>query len=667
MAHGFKGFLSGVFYVQLAVWFALWGGSAYGGPAEDALKIQAEWSALLLRIESKVQALKLQLSTAGVEYETDDLDRLWRKVGPQARLQTRPLVIMLMGQHNSGKSTVLNLLIGATPKTQVTQISDIGGSTTMPVALLNSAFPDKDLPLLFGGFEIKKLSRPTDATQTVPEGKSQLLWAKSNLVPPSVALVDTPDLDSYHIENSVQTRAMIDVADVVAVMITDQYANRDVVKALKEVASAKKPVILIFNKADLENEYELWPKRLAELKKVTGIEVLDAFVIEKNAAKAKVGEPLDFFRVGPSASERAAQVPPLDAVMDLDVQRIRIQTELGALQQAIDGATGLEAFVNRVAEINSALATLRALLDETSKQAPTMVEWPRMPAGPVGQAILETWGKYHRGMTTKLVRQAPYWLRKGLGNFMRALWNDTKAKEEREYRQAEFEFLRDHIVKLVLNELESLRNSKKASGRLAAVIEEALHPVAVSTMQSKLQATHEHMNLVDKELEGAIQVELNRLKDKHPTLYGMFQNGDTILAGMELLGAVAMWLGSCYLLQAPLLSNFVTSVISAPIQTTAGAAAATAATPATTAASDKLRNFALRQPFENIVRQYANKRIVWTMNWLRQNYLKAFYDELEKTSAATGVVEVGDLRETISCARRLADTVRATAKVVKKT
>jgi hypothetical protein len=38
MAHGFKGFLSGVLYVQLAVLGAFLSGPAYGGPVEDALK-----------------------------------------------------------------------------------------------------------------------------------------------------------------------------------------------------------------------------------------------------------------------------------------------------------------------------------------------------------------------------------------------------------------------------------------------------------------------------------------------------------------------------------------------------------------------------------------------------------------------------------------------------
>ncbi len=614
-----------------------------------------------------MQALKLQLSTAGVEYETEGLDRLWRKIGPQARLEHRPLVCMMLGVANSGKSTLLNLLIGADAKNRVTTVSARGGATTKPVALLPQNFPTKDIAALFNGFEAKELRKSEEATTPVKQGTSELLWKKSPLVPPSVALVDTPDVDSYHLENELQTRAMLDVADVVAIMVNDSYTNRDFFRALKEVGQAKKPAIVIFNRADLQYDRAQWVDRINELKKETGIEILDAFAIEYNRAKAESGEALDFYKLGDRGSNAPEQVKPLDAVLDLNVSQIRIQTELGALQQAIDGPTGLEAFVNRIGEINSALATLRALLDETSKQAPSVVEWPRMPAGPVGQAILETWGKYHRGMTTKLIRQAPYWFRKGVGSFMRALWNDTKAKEEREYRQAEFAFLRDNIVKLVLQELDRLRTSEKASGQLATAIENALHPLAVSTMQSDLQTAHESMNLVDRELEDAIQTELNRLKEKHPTIYGMFQNGDTILAGMELLGPVAMGLGTGYLLQAPLLSNFVTSVISAPIQTTAGAAAATAATPATTAASDRLRNFALRQPFENIVRQYANKRIVWTMTWLRQNYLKEFYDELEKTSAATGVAEVEELKESISCARQLAEKVRASAKGAKKT
>jgi hypothetical protein len=52
----------------------------------------------------------------------------------------------------------------------------------------------------------------------------------------------------------------------------------------------------------------LWPKRLTELKKVlTGIRGIRRFCYQKNAAKAKAGEPLDFYRVGPLANERAAQ------------------------------------------------------------------------------------------------------------------------------------------------------------------------------------------------------------------------------------------------------------------------------------------------------------------------------------------------------------------------
>jgi GTPase SAR1 family protein len=631
-----------------------WGWPAADDAEGEAIRIQAEWSTLLLNIESKFTSLKKRLTSAGIQFDASEIDRLWNKIGPQATITNRPLLIMLMGQHNSGKSTFVNMMIGARGNDRVTKVSDVGGSTKVPVALLPQGFPEKDLVKLFGGFDLQKLRSAEDATRSVPEGVDRMLWLKHKLVPPSVAIIDTPDLDSCHRENSLQTYATINVADVVAVMITDQYKNDRVVDALRVVAAAKKPVILIFNKVNLVRHTRLWPKRLEELQKLTGIEVLDSFVIEDNPELAEAGEILDLYRIGQRGQDAPAPRKPLDSVLDLQVTQIRIQSEWGALSQALHSENGLSRFVETIEETNSALDTLIKLFSGSPIQEK---EWPSMPVQAVGQAILETWGKHHRTMTTTIVRSIPNYLKKGIGSLMKWRYQAAMDKAEKEYRQAEFNFLRDHVISFVLNELNKLKESGKIRGKLAEVIAAKLHPVSVSQMQAALQTTHENMRLLDSELNQAIVDELNRLKTENSTFYNTLQNFDVVIAGLEAVGPMAVGLGAGQLLSGPLLSNFATSLIAPYAQVAAGASVWSSVTPATAVGGDKVRNFALRQSFRNILGQYQEHRISWVMEWLKDNYLKEFYDELGRTSSATGAGEVGELKVAISCAERLGEQV----------
>jgi hypothetical protein len=398
----------------------------------------------------------------------------------------------------------------------------------------------------------------------------------------------------------------------------------------------------------------LWPKRLEELQKLTGIEILDSFVIEDDPDRAEQGELLDLYRIGQNGRQTPQAQRPLDSVHDLQVTRIRVQSEWGTLSDALYSENGLANFVQTIEETNSALDTLMKLFSGSPVQ---QTQWPDMPVQAVGQAILETWGKHHRTMATTAIRYIPTYLRKGFGAVLRWRYQAAMEQQEKDYRQKEFRFLRDNVISFVLNELNRLKESGKIRGRLAEVVAEKLHPVTVSKMQATIQATHENMRLMDSELNQAIIDELNRLKLENPGLYGTMQNFDTVLAGLEAVGPMVLGLGAGQLLSGPLLSNFATSLVAPYAQVAASAGVYSGITPATAVGGDKVRNFALRQSFRNILAQYQTHRVGWVMEWLKDNYLKEFYDELARTSGATSAPEVAGLKASLTCAQRLGEKV----------
>lgn len=640
------------FFIGLFL-FGFW---ATPGRAAPEISIQAEWSTILLALENSVQGLKQKLAVAGIDYRTEDFDRLWKKIGPQAKLKDRPLIIMLAGLHNSGKSTLLNMVIGAEGDQRVTTVSAIGGSTTIPVALIPNGFPEKNLDLLFNGFALSQLLRATDATADA-KGQTRLLWKKHKMVPPNIVVVDTPDLDSYHLENGYQTKAMVDTSDVVMVMLTDQYANRDLMKMMMEVSAAKKPVIFVFNKVNLQRHQALWNKRIAELQAHAKLDVIGAFAITEDYERAERGALLDFYRIGKDGKLAPQLVSPLEAIQELKAEELRIQSEWGAVQHALGAESGLESFIAQVEATNSALGEIQRLFSETEGSRPTSVEWPNLPVQSIGRAILDAWGSHHRGWTTTIIRSIPYWIKRSVGSLMKYRYHEAIEAEERSYRQSEFAFLRDHVVARVISELVALQKSGKISGRLAKVVSEKTDPLLVSQMQAKLQAVHEHTKLVDADLDRAINSELDNLKENHPGTYALFQNADTVLSGVELVAPMLVGLGTGSLITSPLLSNFATGLVAGPAQTAVGVFTWANASPMTALTGDKVRGFALRKSFENIVQQYANARIVWVMSWLKDNYLGDFYSELGKTAAATSASEIGELHKTMDCARRLGERI----------
>jgi len=108
-----------------------------------------------------------------------------------AQLDEPFLVVAVVGGTNIGKSVVFNHLAGET----ASAVSPLAAGTKHPVCLAPPGFADQaPLDKLFEGFSVRPWHSPDDALGESDEHR--LFWRVGANVPPSLLLLDTPDIDS---------------------------------------------------------------------------------------------------------------------------------------------------------------------------------------------------------------------------------------------------------------------------------------------------------------------------------------------------------------------------------------------------------------------------------------------------------------------------------------
>lgn len=155
-------------------------------------------------------------------------DRLTRSIRsyliPRIEGRHEPLTVVFAGPTGSGKSTLVNTLSGL----EVSVTGPVRPTTRGPVALTTEAHR-------------ASLSRIGDVDCEVMTGSAPILS--------SVALIDTPDLDSTAVENRATAEILIDNADIV-VFVTSVLRYADLVpwEILRRAGSRGAPVINVLNR-----------------------------------------------------------------------------------------------------------------------------------------------------------------------------------------------------------------------------------------------------------------------------------------------------------------------------------------------------------------------------------------------------------------------------------
>ncbi len=279
-------------------------------------------------------------------------------------LYDRPLLVTVMGEFNSGKSTFVNALLGEevapmgiTPTTATINLLKYGREQGARVVYRDGqsrSVPWSKVPALLRGLDPQEAAR----IQLV-----EVLYPLDVLQ--RVNVVDTPGLNSILPEHEATAREFIAQADAVVWLFTvDQAGKHSEREALSAIRAAGKQILGVLNKIDRLPQLAsgLGSGPTADGAQPPGASPLDSILAHLRDSDSGLVELLE--AIVPFSSREA-----MLGRKSGDVERMR-RANLPALEQALE-----ERFFQRAQAIKQAAARTRllALLDRARDHAESLV------------------------------------------------------------------------------------------------------------------------------------------------------------------------------------------------------------------------------------------------------------------------------------------------------
>jgi energy-coupling factor transporter ATP-binding protein EcfA2 len=193
----------------------------------DARKLQAA----LVDLRSTLTRVSLLFDYAGIEATRAERQQLLSQIDdyllPRLRQSGAPLLIAMVGSTGAGKSTLLNSIAGG----QVSATGIRRPTTNSPVL---ACHPD-DVKWFAENVFLPTLPRVRQQGLAMPGRDGLLVLATSAGIPPGVALLDTPDIDSVVAAHRQFARQFLDASDLwLFVTTARRYADAVVWDMLKD-------------------------------------------------------------------------------------------------------------------------------------------------------------------------------------------------------------------------------------------------------------------------------------------------------------------------------------------------------------------------------------------------------------------------------------------------
>ena len=279
------------------------------------------------------------------------LRRLQDVVLPRLEDADAPLLIVVGGSTGSGKSTLVNSLLGR----NVSRAGAVRPTTRRPVLICSPQqrdwfMSDRVLPRL-----AKSEGSGGDSLDAITIAVEETLW-------PTVGIVDAPDIDSVEDGNRRLASELLDGADLwVFVTTAARYADAVAWKHLEEAGSRGLRVAIVLNRVPVGAAEEV-REDLASLARQRGLGEVMIVTVEEQpltdgrlpaAAIAPIGAYLE--SIGRDAQERAAIVR---------------RSLSGAVSSSLhETAHALEAARERNREFEAASEDVRQLISSYAREA----------------------------------------------------------------------------------------------------------------------------------------------------------------------------------------------------------------------------------------------------------------------------------------------------------
>ena len=580
------------------------------------------WAAKVRQLNEALTALEPVAKAIGAPSPKGRqwMELLRTKLLPQ--LQNEPLLIVgIVGGTNIGKSLLFNHLAGEI----ASAVSPLAAGTKHPVCLVPPDTADPDLlQRLFPDFQLRAWSSSDDPLREYPE--DLLFWRTGSHVPPRLLLLDAPDVDSDAQVNWRRARAVRQTADVLLAVLTQQKYNDAAVKQFfREAVEADKPIVVIFNQVDLQDDQAYWPLWLETFCRETGARPELVYVVPLDRAAATQLR-LPFHPVGPTASQPPGPTSSLrDELAAMHFDAIKIRTFRGALGRVLDQTQGLPGWLREIRVAAGGFSAAAAALSATEM---ARVAWPSLPPRVLVDEIRDWWDAA-RGSWSRNIHGFYRVLGQGMTWPLRAAWRASQPETTDPlapfHRQE-----RDAILMAVEKMLEELdRLAQVGNDTLRPRLQSLLGGAARQQLLSRVEEAHARLPAVDDDYRRFLRGELDAWKDRNPRAATLLRSLDQMAAIARPVITITLAVGG------GVLADHI--VVQAAGHTAVELAKEAAITGGFTAGGEALvgsTTEGLRQTsahlFRRLQSQYAERRAAWLAQWLENELLGGLLGELRQ-------------------------------------
>ncbi len=323
--------------------------AAHGGGAPNAGSYGTVMLTALVRLHQALQEVRLPLDLPGIEEQRTGLremvDQLEDYVIPRVTTLEAPLLAVVGGSTGAGKSTLVNSLVGH----KVTQPGLLRPTTRSPVLVHHpddAAWfgADRLLP------DLERVDHPTTdpaALQLVPD----------EAVPPGLAILDAPDVDSVVEENRELAAQLLAAADLwLFVTSAARYADQVPWEFLRQAAERSTSVAIVLDRTPEE-----------------AVQTVATHLARMLASRGLKDSPLFVVHEGPISEE---ELLPADHVAEIRGWLESLAGDAGARQQVViqtlDGA--VRTLTRRTYPVADAAAEQVAVADRLRHDATAAYE-----------------------------------------------------------------------------------------------------------------------------------------------------------------------------------------------------------------------------------------------------------------------------------------------------
>ncbi len=590
----------------------------------------------LVKLERDATLLK-PAPLAGREW----FELLRQKLIPQLGEQAF-LVVAVVGGTNIGKSVIFNHLAGS----RASATSPLASGTKHATCLVPEGFnAQHDLKSVFPDFELHEWS---DASLALQECDThRLFWRVAKELPPSLLVLDTPDIDSDARVNWVRADAVRRSADVLIAVLTQQKYNDAAVKEFfRKAGDEDKAVLVVFNQCLLPEDEPYWPIWLDTFCRETHIKP-DALYITPNDRRAAEDLRLPFYErqipVSPPAatpSVIAADAPnntPRNLAADLAKLRfreIRMRTLLGSLHELTHPQRGIPGYLRELRMASEDLARTATRL--TTDSVVQVRNWPS-PANAMLVSEIRQWWQAHQEGWARTINSAYNTVGFGLLWPLRAARRALQGEPDppmEEYRSREWLAVIG-VVEELFDKLQWMADS--GNDIIRPRIEAILNGESRSRLLTLLKERHDAIDF-EAELTQVVDHEMKNLQKTKPDLFGMYRQLNNVSAAVRPMTSVVLFsigFGPAGEIVAPFLGHAAASAVVHVFADVAGGATAAIAGEAAVSNAASSGTGMLQAWFHRLHSAFTARRAAWLTNVVHSELLGALPEELNAAATLT--------------------------------